>query len=71
MLNETNLIDIGSAKPKWTSTWLPLFNGLLKSLSVERFFISFGTISQIFGSKWEQAENSCVLVSGVIRSHVI
>ena len=29
-LNETNLIDVGSTKPTWTSIWLPLFNGLFE-----------------------------------------
>ena len=53
----------------------------LKAIRVERFFISIGTISQIFGLKWESGsvpwktanwprmEN--VPISGVIHSHVI
>ena len=70
MLDETNLIDIGSAKPTWTSMWLPLFNGLLKSFSVERFFISLSTIPKFSVPSGNKPRIESVLISGVIHSHL-
>ena len=35
MLNETNLIDVDSTKPIWTSMWLPLLIPFLKAVNVE------------------------------------
>ena len=53
----------------------------LKAVGVEKFFISFGTSSQTFGSKWESDSVLCktanwprienVPVSSIIHSHVI
>ena len=58
-VKETNLTDVGSTKPTWTSMWLPLF---FEGVSDERFFISLGTSSQIFGPKWWNDSVPCKTV---------
>ena len=45
------MIDKGSTNPTWTKLVAPLFNGTPEGcMSAERFFISFGTSSQILES---------------------
>ena len=38
MLNETNLIDVGSTMPTWTSMWFPLFNGFFEGCECWKIF---------------------------------
>ena len=61
-LNETNLIDVGSTKPTWTSMWLPLFNGFFEDCEWWKVFHITWTSSQIFSPKWEKDSVPCKTV---------
>ena len=51
ILNETNLIDVGSTKPTWTSMWLPLFNGFFEGCEWWNVFHTTWPSFKIFGPK--------------------
>ena len=53
-VKQNNLFDKGSTKSTWTKLVASLFNGTPEGcMSAERFFISFGTSSQIFRIKYD------------------